>query len=118
MKLDTDPFCIGLVDLMDKKVLVCMDQVEMSKGKNMVVSDELHNWMIKPHNPKIGVLKENVLWKLAKRVKPMSAIVIEKYLLQLEEDRWYRVTRGIKWDRFLKAWNQPAEREPRFTEES
>jgi hypothetical protein len=45
--------------------------------------------MIKPHNPKIGMWKENVVWKPAKRVKPMSAILIEKYQRQLEENRRY-----------------------------
>jgi hypothetical protein len=75
MKLDTDPFPVG----MDKNVLVRTDQAETTKGKNMVISDQLHNWMIKPHNLKIGVWKENVLWKPAKRVKPTSAMVIEKY---------------------------------------
>jgi hypothetical protein len=118
MKLDTDPFHIGMVDLMDKKGFVCTDQAEMSKGKNVVVSDELRNWMIKPHNPEIGMLKENMLWKPAKRVKPTSAMLIEKYLLQLEEDRWYRVTRGIKWDRFFEARNQLDQQEPRCIEES
>jgi hypothetical protein len=43
MKLDMDPFPIGMVELMDKKVLVRMDQAEMTKGKNVVVSDEPHN---------------------------------------------------------------------------
>jgi hypothetical protein len=70
IKLDTDPFPIGMVKLMDKKVLVRTDQAKMTKGKNVVVSDELRNWMIKPHNLKIGMRKENVLWKLAKRIKP------------------------------------------------
>jgi hypothetical protein len=55
MKLDTDPFLIGMVQLMDKKILVRVDQVETTRGKNMVVSDELRNWMIKPHNLEIGV---------------------------------------------------------------
>jgi hypothetical protein len=35
--------------------------------------------MIKPHNPEIGVWKENVLSKPAKRVKAMSAVLIKKY---------------------------------------
>jgi ribosomal protein S17E len=35
--------------------------------------------------------KENVQRKLAKRVKPTSAMLIEKYQRQLEEDRRYRV---------------------------
>jgi hypothetical protein len=82
MKLDTDLFPIGMVELMDKKILVRTDQVEMTKGKNVVVSDELRNQMINPHNPEIGVWKENV---------------------QLEEDWRYQVTRGIKRDRFFEA---------------
>jgi flagellar biosynthesis/type III secretory pathway chaperone len=69
----------------------------------MVVSDELHNRMIKPHNSEIGMWKENVLQKLAKRVKPTLAMLIEKYQRRLEEDRKYRVTRGIKRDKFFEA---------------
>jgi hypothetical protein len=91
MKIDTDLFPVGMVELMDKKILVRTDQDEMTKGKNVVVSNELHNRMIKPHNMKITVWKENVLRKLAKRVKPTSAMLIEKYQWQLEEDRRYRV---------------------------
>jgi hypothetical protein len=106
MKLDMDSFLFSMVKLMDKKVLVHTDQAEMTKGKNMVVSDELRNRMIKPHNLEIGVWKENVLQKSAKRVKPMSAMLIEKYQQQLEEDRRYQVTRGIKQDRFFEAQNQ------------
>jgi hypothetical protein len=78
----------------------------------VVVSDELCNWMIMPHNLEIGVWKENVLRKLAKRVKPMLAMLIEKYQWQLEKDRKYRVARGIKRDRFFKAWNRPDQRGP------
>jgi hypothetical protein len=106
MKLDMDPFPVGMVELMDKKVLVCIDQVEMTKGKNMVVSDEQRNRMIKPHNPENGVWMENVMWKSARRVKPMSAMLIEKYQRQLEEDRRYRVTRGIKWDSLKPGTSQ------------
>jgi hypothetical protein len=43
MKLGTDPFPIGMVELVDKKILVRMDQAETTKGKNMVVSSDLHN---------------------------------------------------------------------------
>jgi hypothetical protein len=35
------------------------------------------------------VSKENMLRKLAKRVNPTSAMLIEKYQWQLEEDRKY-----------------------------
>jgi hypothetical protein len=88
MKLDTDPFLVGMVELMDKKVLVRTDQVKMTKGKNMVISNELRNWMVKPHNPKIGVWKENMLQKLAKRVKPTSALLLKNI-----NDSW-RMTRS------------------------
>jgi hypothetical protein len=79
MKLNTDPFPIGMVEIMDKKVLVRKDQAETTKGKNMVIFDELRNRMIKPHNPEIGMWKENVLRKPAKRVKPTLAMLIEKF---------------------------------------
>jgi hypothetical protein len=70
---------VGMVKIGHKKILVRMDQAETTKGKNVVVSDDLCNRMIKPHNPEIGVCKENVQRKPAKRVKPMSALLIEKY---------------------------------------
>jgi hypothetical protein len=69
----------------------------------VVVSDDLRNQMIKPHNPEVGMWKENVQRKPARKVKPKSAMLIEKYQRQLEEDRRYQVARGIKWDRFFKA---------------
>jgi hypothetical protein len=60
MKLDTDPFPIGMVELEQKKILVRTDQVETTKGRNVVVSNDLRNRMIKPHNPEVGMLTENV----------------------------------------------------------
>jgi hypothetical protein len=79
MKLNTNPFPVSMVEPENKKILVHMNQAKTTKGKNVVISDDLHNWMIRPHNPKIGVWKENVQRKLAKRVKPTSAMLIEKY---------------------------------------
>jgi hypothetical protein len=79
MKLDMDSFPVGMVELKHKKILVRMDQAETTKGKNVVISDDLHNWMIKPHSPEIGVWKENMQRKPAKRVKPTLALLIEKY---------------------------------------
>jgi hypothetical protein len=79
MKLDTDPFPSDMVELMDKKVLVRTNQAEMTKGKNVIVFDELHYQIIKPHNMEIGMWKENVLWKPAKRVNPTLAMLIKKY---------------------------------------
>jgi hypothetical protein len=89
MKLDIDLFPVDMVELMNKKVSMCMDQAETAKGKNVVIFDELHNRMIKPHNLEIGMWKENEMRKPSKRIKPTSAMLIEKYQRQLEEDRRY-----------------------------
>jgi cytidylate kinase len=103
MKINMNQFPISMVELGHKKILVHTDQAETTKGKNVVISDDLHNWMIRPHNSDIGVWKENVQRKPAKRVKTTSVMLIEKYLWQLVEDRRYRVARGIKQDRFFEA---------------
>jgi hypothetical protein len=60
MKLNTDSFPVSMVKIEHKKILVRMDQAETTKGKNVVVSDDLHNRMIKPRNPDIGVWEENM----------------------------------------------------------
>jgi hypothetical protein len=49
-----------MVKLEHKKILVRTDQVETTKGKSVVISDGLCNWMIKLHNPEIGMWKENM----------------------------------------------------------
>jgi hypothetical protein len=113
MKLDTYPFPIGMVELMDRKVLARTYQAETTKGKKVVIYDEPHNQMIKPHNPEIGVWKVNVMRKLTRRVKPTLAMLIKKYQWQLEEDQKYRVTRGIKRDRFFEARIRPDQQGPR-----
>jgi hypothetical protein len=41
MKLDVDPFPMGIVELGEKKILMQTDQAGTTKGKNVVVSDEL-----------------------------------------------------------------------------
>jgi hypothetical protein len=79
MKLDTNMFPVSMVELEHKKILVRTDQAEMTNDKNVVISNDLRNMMIKPHNPEIGMWKENVQRKLAKRVKPTSVMLIEKY---------------------------------------
>jgi hypothetical protein len=50
--------------------------------------------------------KENVQRKPTRKVKPTSAMLIEKYQRRLEEDIRYQVARGIKRDRFFKAQNR------------
>jgi hypothetical protein len=48
MNLDTYPFPMIMVDVGAKKILRWIDQPGTAKGKNVVVSDELRNRMIKP----------------------------------------------------------------------
>jgi hypothetical protein len=72
MKLDTDPFPVGMVELELKKILVRTDQVETTKVKNVIVVDDLRNRMIKPINQWLELT--------------------EKYKRQQEEDRRYWVT--------------------------
>jgi hypothetical protein len=60
MKLGTGPFSISMVELEHKKILVCTDQAETTKGTNVVISDDLRKRMIKPHSPETGVWKKNV----------------------------------------------------------
>jgi hypothetical protein len=42
MKLNTDPFPVGMVEIEHKKILVRTDQAETTKDKNVVISDDLH----------------------------------------------------------------------------
>jgi hypothetical protein len=60
MKLDMNSFPVIIVELEHNKILVRTDQAKTTKGKNMVVFDDLRSRIIRPHNPKIGVWKENV----------------------------------------------------------
>jgi hypothetical protein len=58
MQLDVNPFPIGMVELGHKKILVRSDQAATTKGKNMIVSADLRDKLVKPRNPKVGVWKE------------------------------------------------------------
>jgi hypothetical protein len=42
MKLDTNLFPVGMVELKHKKILVHTDQAEATKGESVVISDDLH----------------------------------------------------------------------------
>jgi hypothetical protein len=84
MKLDTDPFLVNVIDFEEKKVLVRSDKATTTEGENVIVSDELRSQMIKPRSPEVGVWKENIWQRPARRAKPMSAMLIKKYKRQQE----------------------------------
>jgi hypothetical protein len=50
---------VNTVRFEEKKILVRSDLSSTTKWKNVIVSDELRNWMLKPRSPEIGVWKEN-----------------------------------------------------------
>jgi hypothetical protein len=81
MKLDVDPFPIDEIDFTEKKLLVRQDQ-ESTKGKNVLVSDELRQKMLKPKDPEVGMWKENVRREHRSRWRPTSNFLIEKYTMQ------------------------------------
>jgi hypothetical protein len=80
--LDLDPFPVDLINFEEKKVLMCIDQAESTKGKNMLVSDQLRLRMMKPNNPEAGVWKKNVQSKSRKEWRPTSKFLMEKYARQ------------------------------------
>jgi hypothetical protein len=59
MKLDMDPFLVSMVDLEEKKIMVHFYQASTIWGKNVIASDELKHLTMVPHNPEVGVWKEN-----------------------------------------------------------
>jgi hypothetical protein len=63
MKLDVDLFPVNMIALEGKKTLVKIEQAETTRGKNVIVSDELSQRMVKPRNPEAVVWKENVVQK-------------------------------------------------------
>jgi hypothetical protein len=50
MKLDTGPFPVNVVKLGERKILVHTSQASTTRGKNVIVSDELRNQMVKPRS--------------------------------------------------------------------
>jgi hypothetical protein len=58
MKLDLDPFLGSVVDLKEK-ILVHSGQASITRGQNVIVSDELKHRMMVPHNPEVSVWEEN-----------------------------------------------------------
>jgi hypothetical protein len=102
MKLDVDPFPVNTVGFEAKKILVRSNQAETTKGKNVVVLDELRQRMIKPKCPEVGVWKDNVVRRLPRKVKPTCDMLIDKYVHHQQQCRemreqtlWFRQDRAF-----------------------
>jgi hypothetical protein len=52
MELDIDPFPVNMINFEEKKVLMWTDQTSTTKGKNVVISDELKVRMMNPRGQK------------------------------------------------------------------
>jgi hypothetical protein len=59
MKLDANPFLVDLINFEEKKILVRPSQANITKGKNVIVSDKPRAKMIKPSQLEIGMWKAN-----------------------------------------------------------
>jgi hypothetical protein len=82
MRLDVDPFPVNTDGYEERKILVQIDQADTTRGKNVIVSNELWNRMIKPRSPNAGVWKENTSRKPNRRVRPTLSMLIDKYVRQ------------------------------------
>jgi hypothetical protein len=96
MKLDTYPFPMSMVNLEEKKILVRSNQAGTTRGKYVIESDELRCRMIVPRSPKVGPWKENIARRTMQRVKPMSTMVIEKYLRQQQDGVYIRQRKRLR----------------------
>jgi hypothetical protein len=105
---------VNTIGFEEKKILVRSDQANTTKGKNVIVSDQMRNWMLKPRSPEIGVWKENMVRKLVRKIKPTSSMLIEKYARQQQQlagvrhqggslRHWYAEAR--RWvEDIIEAW--------------
>jgi hypothetical protein len=87
MKLDTNPFPtnVNMINFEEKRVLVHTSQADTTRGKNVIVSDEPRFRMIKPRDPEPEKWKINQHGQSKHRVKPTSAMLLEKYAHQRRE---------------------------------
>jgi hypothetical protein len=84
MRLDGDPFPanVNLINFEEKKILVCTNQADSTRGQNVIVLDEPRARMLKPQNAELGVWTVNKERKRHSMVKPTSDLLLEKYARQ------------------------------------
>jgi hypothetical protein len=80
MQLDVNPFPVNVVGFEAKKIVVHRDQAETTKGKNVVISDELGQRIIKLKSPEVRVWKDNVVRRPPKKGKLTCDMLIDKYV--------------------------------------
>jgi hypothetical protein len=100
MKLDTDPFPanINMINFEEVKVLMHSRQADSTRGKNVIASDEPRARMIKPKIPEPGMWNLNQRRWTRPRVKPTSAMLLEKYTEQ-QKKNVFQWLGGVKRER-------------------
>jgi hypothetical protein len=81
MKLNNDPFLVNtnMVELNAKKVLVQSSQVELTKGKDVIVGEKRAPMMIKPQSLKGGQWQKNERGKPQQCPEATFNILMAKY---------------------------------------
>jgi hypothetical protein len=81
MKLDKDPFLanMNMIELEGKKVMVRLSQANSTKGKEVVIGEEMQPRMIKPKSLKATQWKKNERNKAQSHPKATFDILMAKY---------------------------------------
>jgi hypothetical protein len=71
-----------MINFKEKKILIRTSQANMTRRKNVIMSDEPRLKIIKPRSPEPRVWKVNQMRWSRPRVKPTSDMLLEKYVHQ------------------------------------
>jgi hypothetical protein len=91
MNLDVNPFLVDMIEFGEKRVLVRTDQAATTTWKNVMVSDDLRNRMMKPWQPEVGVWKKNIWRKCWPEWRPTCSFLMEKYTQERCESVFHRL---------------------------
>jgi hypothetical protein len=94
MKLDVDPFPVDMINFEEKRVLVRTNQAATTKGRRVVVSDELRQRLLKPKNLEPGMWKDNVMRKSHGKWRLNSKFLMEKYTRKQQSSVFNWLGRG------------------------
>jgi hypothetical protein len=86
MRIDNDPFPAGvnMINFKEKMVLV---HSHLTRGKNVVMSNEPRARMMKPQSPEPGKWKVNQRRMATLKIRPTSDMLLEKYAGQTSRRR-------------------------------
>jgi hypothetical protein len=77
----------------------------------VIVSDELRNKMFKPQSPEVGIWKKNVRRALPRKAKPISSMIIDKYVRK--HVKGFSRAAGVKRKTPLEYWHRDGDGQTR-----